>query len=121
MTPQERQLIDDLFGPAAPIGVLLQQMLGGEHTAGFACRDLTLEVRLAAEQPEPAPDLPVDRKAGVGLLLNSRRLDQRFGLCDGAAAGEGGGEEGGQSRKDCEAHGCPISRCGVLAPGLRRK
>ena len=58
-------MIDLVLRPAAAFGVALQQVLGRQLVAGAIGREVAQEVSLAAEQPEPVPDLPFDAETAV--------------------------------------------------------
>ena len=68
------QTLDRIACPAAAVGLARQAPLRREHAVAARCGDVTLEVGLVAEQPEPVLDLPLDPQharafdLGVGSL-----------------------------------------------------
>ena len=121
----DAQLVDHVLRPAAAAGFALEQMLGGELVAGAIGDDMALEIGLAAEQPEAAPDLPFDGDAGVGLLGSAGlRYAGLGGLRDGTAVeartSEECGQNGGEERRDNRAHRHPGASALVALP-MRQK
>ena len=68
----EAQAHHHVARPAAALARLRQILLGVEHAAPALGIDVTAEVAVVAEQPEPVHHLPGDDDAG-------RRLHRRFG------------------------------------------
>ena len=93
--------------------------------AGAIGDDMALEIGLAAEQPEAAPDLPFDGDAGVGRLGSAGlRYAGLGGLRDGTAVkartSEECGQNGGNERRDNRAHRHPGASALVALP-MRQK
>ena len=66
------QALHGVARPAEAVAGDRKALLGGEHAVVAPGGDVTLEIGLVAEQPEPVLDLPFD--PGLrGLLLRMRR------------------------------------------------
>ena len=64
----EAQPFDDIARPTAAVTFLCQAPLGREHATMAHGGHVTLEVGLAAEQPEPVLDFPLDARRTGGFF-----------------------------------------------------
>ena len=60
-----REIVHHVARPAASIAGAGQALFGRKYAVAAARRDMTLEIGLGAEQPEPALNLPVDADGTV--------------------------------------------------------
>src|SRR5215471_11951062 len=59
----DAQTAHHVLGPAATVAVARQSLLGGKHPVAAIRGDVTQKIRLIAEQPKPALNLPDDLRA----------------------------------------------------------
>jgi hypothetical protein len=69
----EAQPFDDIARPTAAVTFLCQAPLGREHATMAHGVHVTLEVGLAAEQPEPVLDFPLDARRPAVLVWRGQR------------------------------------------------
>ena len=70
----EAQPFDDIARPTAAVTFLCQAPLGREHATMAHGGHVTLEVGLAAEQPEPVLDFPLDARRTGGFCFRAGKV-----------------------------------------------
>ena len=74
----DAEAFDGVARPAAAVALDREPLLGAEHAVVAPRRDVTLEIGLAAEQPEAVLDLPLDARFCARRLCKGGRIrDER--------------------------------------------